>query len=160
MKIDFLPHLESFMCKQKFESKFFIKNPIQSHNGVLPICKLPFPNGSYRNGVCRALWAIIEINVPSWIVCKTLDLPLIEPKMILVTLQPNSQALKPFFSYDGETRCSCSSCKTNSHSVQNFNLSGFMMALTSIGSICQTLWHSPEEKFKVNIFILCLIHFL
>ena len=25
---------------------------------MLPICKLPFPNGSYRNGVCRALWAM------------------------------------------------------------------------------------------------------
>ena len=24
---------------------------------MLPICKLQFPNGSYRNGVCRALWA-------------------------------------------------------------------------------------------------------
>ena len=24
---------------------------------MLPICKLPFLNGSYRNGVCRALWA-------------------------------------------------------------------------------------------------------
>ena len=24
---------------------------------MLPICKLVFPNGSYRNEVCRALWA-------------------------------------------------------------------------------------------------------
>ena len=24
---------------------------------MLSICKLPFRNGSYRNGVCRALWA-------------------------------------------------------------------------------------------------------
>ena len=25
---------------------------------MLLIFKLPFPNGSYRNGVCRALWAL------------------------------------------------------------------------------------------------------
>ena len=58
MKIDFQPHLESFMFKQKSESKFFKKNCIQHPNGVLTICKLPFPNGSYRNGVWRALWAM------------------------------------------------------------------------------------------------------
>ena len=58
IKIHFLPHLDSFMWEQKFEKKFFKKNPIQPPNGVLSICKLPFPNGSYRNGVCRGLWAI------------------------------------------------------------------------------------------------------
>ena len=45
------------MLERKFEKKFLKKSPIQHPNGVLPICKLPFPNGSYRNGVCRALWA-------------------------------------------------------------------------------------------------------
>ena len=30
---------------------------VETPNGVLLIFKLPFPNGSYRNGVCRALWA-------------------------------------------------------------------------------------------------------
>ena len=25
---------------------------------MLPITKVPFPNGSYRNGVCRALWIL------------------------------------------------------------------------------------------------------
>ena len=30
---------------------------MQFPNGVHLIFKLPFPNGSYRNGVCRALWA-------------------------------------------------------------------------------------------------------
>ena len=39
------------------------KNPKQPPNGVLPIFKLLFPNGSYRNGVCRALWALS--NSPS-----------------------------------------------------------------------------------------------
>ena len=29
--------------------------PIQPLNGVLLICKLIFPNGSYCNGVCREL---------------------------------------------------------------------------------------------------------
>ena len=57
IKIHCLPHLESFMWKQKFENKFFKKDPIQPTNGELLICKLPFPNGSYRNGVCRGLWA-------------------------------------------------------------------------------------------------------
>ena len=33
------------------------KNPIQLPNGVLPICKLVFPNRSYHNRVCRGLWA-------------------------------------------------------------------------------------------------------
>ena len=33
------------------------KNPIQPPNGVLPIFKPLFLNGSYRNGVCRAFWA-------------------------------------------------------------------------------------------------------
>ena len=31
---------------------------------MLPICKLLFPNGSYCNGVCRALWACL---VPKWL---------------------------------------------------------------------------------------------
>ena len=57
IEIHFLPHLESFMWEQKFEKKFFKKSHIQTPNGVLLIFKLPFPNGSYRNGVCRALWA-------------------------------------------------------------------------------------------------------
>ena len=57
MKILFLPYLESFMCKRKFEKRNLKKYPIQPPNGVLPIGKLPFPNGSYRNGVCKALWA-------------------------------------------------------------------------------------------------------
>ena len=58
IKIHFLPHLESFMWERKFEKKFFKKSHIQTPNGVLLIFKLPFPNGSYRNGVCRALWAL------------------------------------------------------------------------------------------------------
>ena len=57
-EIDFLPHLESFMCKQKFENKFFKKYPIQPPNGELPICRLPFPNGSYHNGVYRTFCAL------------------------------------------------------------------------------------------------------
>ena len=58
IKIHFLPHLESFMWERKFEKKFFKKSLIQPPNGVFFIFKLPFPNGSYRNGVCRALWAL------------------------------------------------------------------------------------------------------
>jgi len=58
IKIHFLPHLESFIWKQKFEKNFFKKSPTQPPNWVLPICKLPFPNGSYHSGVCRALWAL------------------------------------------------------------------------------------------------------
>ena len=57
IKMYFLPHLESFMWERKFEKKFFKKSPIQPPNGVLFIFKLPFLNGSYRNGVCRGLWA-------------------------------------------------------------------------------------------------------
>ena len=30
---------------------------------MLPVCKLPFPNGSYRNGVCRTLWALLYLNL-------------------------------------------------------------------------------------------------
>ena len=62
MKINFLSHLESFMWKRKFEKNFFKKNPVKTPNAVLPICKLPFPNGSYCNGVCRALWAMSLLN--------------------------------------------------------------------------------------------------
>ena len=29
---------------------------------MFPICKQPFSNGSYRNGVYRAIWAISHIN--------------------------------------------------------------------------------------------------
>ena len=58
IEIHFLPHLESFMWEWKFEKKFFKKSLMQPPNGAQPICKLPFPNGSYRNGVCRGLWAI------------------------------------------------------------------------------------------------------
>ena len=55
IKIHFLPHLESFMWERK--KNFFKTSHIQTSNGVLLIFKLPFPNGSYRKGVCRALWA-------------------------------------------------------------------------------------------------------
>ena len=57
IKVHFLPHLESFILERKFEKINFKKHPIQPPNGVLSICKLLFPNGSYRNGVCRGLWA-------------------------------------------------------------------------------------------------------
>ena len=50
-----MPHLESFMYKRKFEIKFLKKDPIQPPNGVHPIHKVLFPNGSSRNGVYRAL---------------------------------------------------------------------------------------------------------
>ena len=59
IRIHFLPHLESFMWERKFKKNIFKKSPIQPPNGVLLIFKLPFPNGSYRNGVCRALWAYL-----------------------------------------------------------------------------------------------------
>ena len=65
IKIHFLPHLESFMWERKFEKKFFKKSHIQTPNGVLLIFKLPFPNGSYWNGVCRALWAWTLENIAS-----------------------------------------------------------------------------------------------
>ena len=58
IKIHFLPHLESFIWERKFEKKFFKISPIRPPNGGLLIFKLPFPNGGYRNGVCRALWAV------------------------------------------------------------------------------------------------------
>ena len=58
--MNFMFHLESLMCKQKFEIKFFEKDPIQLPNGVHSIHKIPFLNGSYRNGVGKALWAMID----------------------------------------------------------------------------------------------------
>ena len=63
VKIHFLPHLESFVWERKFEKKFFLKDYIQTPNGVLLIFKLQFPNGSYRNGVCRALWALSKKEI-------------------------------------------------------------------------------------------------
>ena len=53
----FLSHLESLCENRNLKTNFSKKNHIQSPDGVLPIRKLPFLNGSYRNGVCRALWA-------------------------------------------------------------------------------------------------------
>ena len=41
-----------------WRESFQKKNHTQTPNGMLLIFKLPFPNGSYRNGVCRALWAL------------------------------------------------------------------------------------------------------
>ena len=51
------------MLEQKFEKKIFKKSPIKTPNGVLFIFKLPFPNGSYPNGFCRALWAVIHKKI-------------------------------------------------------------------------------------------------
>ena len=46
---------------------------VQPPNGMLYICQLLFPNGSYPNGVFRALWALltadIEVCVALW--CNT-----------------------------------------------------------------------------------------
>ena len=47
-----MPHLGSFMCTWKSEINSVKKDPIQPSNWVLPIHKLPFPNGIYRNGFC------------------------------------------------------------------------------------------------------------
>ena len=46
-------YVRTEICKEIFQKKSYTP-PI----GVLSICKLPFPNGSYRNGVCTALWAM------------------------------------------------------------------------------------------------------
>ena len=54
--------MESFMLERIFEKKISKKSHIQTPNGVLLIFKLPFPNGSYLNGVCRALWAKPELK--------------------------------------------------------------------------------------------------
>ena len=78
MKIHFLPHFEYFMCKQKFQSQFLKKDQTQPSNGVLPTWKLQFPNGSYRNGICWALWAILLILKLVKVVnlfCKSFHLP-------------------------------------------------------------------------------------
>ena len=53
-----LPNLKSFMCRRKFENKFFKINPLPPPLGVLLICKLPSPNGSYPNGVYGAFWVL------------------------------------------------------------------------------------------------------
>ena len=47
--------------------EFFLKSHIQPPNGVYLVFKLPFPNGSYRNGVCRGLWALSFITIITWI---------------------------------------------------------------------------------------------
>ena len=47
-----------FYVKTEIWKETFQKSPLQTSNGVLLIFKLPFPNGSYRNRVCRALWAM------------------------------------------------------------------------------------------------------
>ena len=50
-----------FYVKTEIWNKFFQKkSPIQFPNGVSLIFKLPFPNGSYRDRVCRALWALSD----------------------------------------------------------------------------------------------------
>ena len=36
-------------------------------NGVCPICKPPFPNGSYRNGVCKGFRTEIKIFLPKYV---------------------------------------------------------------------------------------------
>ena len=44
--------------RTKIYEEVYQKKSYTNPNGVLFVFKLPFPNGSYRNGVCRALWAI------------------------------------------------------------------------------------------------------
>ena len=51
-----------FYVRTEIWKEIFQKNHIQTPNGVLLIFKLPFPNGSYCNGVCRALWAMSFLN--------------------------------------------------------------------------------------------------
>ena len=49
----------NLLCENgNLKRNFSKKNHVQTPNGVLLIFKLPYPNGSYRNGVCRALWAL------------------------------------------------------------------------------------------------------
>ena len=53
-----------YVRTETWKENFKKKNPIQPPNRELLICKLPFPNGSYHNGVCRALWDVDIQN--SW----------------------------------------------------------------------------------------------
>ena len=46
-----------FYVRTEIWKETFQKNHLQIPNGVHLVFKLPFPNGSYRNGVCKALWA-------------------------------------------------------------------------------------------------------
>ena len=60
-KNTFSAPFENFYVK----TEIWEQKSIQPPYGVLPICKLPFPNGSYRNGVCRGLWAK-ELKYLQW----------------------------------------------------------------------------------------------
>ena len=55
IKMHFLPHLESVIWERKFEKKNIQKINYTTPQWGASICKLPFPNESYRNGVCRGL---------------------------------------------------------------------------------------------------------
>ena len=109
-KIHFLPHLESFMWERKFEKNFFEKSHIQDTNGLLLIFKLPFPNRSYCNGVCKAallrllmfmnylperqhnFW-ILVLNWTFWIIMSSLKKAL------------QGEMRKPFFTFYGQCPC-------------------------------------------------------
>ena len=60
LKYIFCP-IWNLLCENRNLKRNFENSHIQNLNGVLLIFKLPFPNGSYRNGVFRALWAICPI---------------------------------------------------------------------------------------------------
>ena len=53
----------NLLCQNGNLNRIFSKKVLYNTiNGVLLIFKLPFPNGSYHNGVCRALWALLPLE--------------------------------------------------------------------------------------------------
>ena len=55
IKIHFLPHLESFMCKHNFWKQIFIN--CTSCNGSPQQIPFQFANGKFPHSRCRAFWA-------------------------------------------------------------------------------------------------------
>jgi len=77
----------------------FQKQSYRTPHGVLLIFKLPFPNGSYRNGVCRALWAVSEMRATGTLP-RCIDIHIWDKRIIiLINSRPPSTQL--------ETKASC-----------------------------------------------------
>ena len=83
----------NFYVRTEILKQIFQKNPTQPLNGMLSICKLLFPNGSYHIGACRALWGLSfmddSLQYCSHASCWKTFFSLIKMQMNLIITQPS-----------------------------------------------------------------------
>ena len=153
------------MWERKFGKKFSKKSPLLPPNGVLSICKLPFPNGSYRNGVCRGLWAVSYLaqwNLLSYVANMVSSLVLCTPrqtffKFLIVIKSCTTRRMAEWF----KALCYYHFARYDAGSIPGQGFSAFLYFLqisqTFRGNIC---FQETIGNTKLFALIVAVLNYL